>query len=253
MKRPAILLYGILCYLAFFLTFSYLIGFVVDWLVPRSVDRAPVAESLGDWLVNAGLIALFGVQHAIMARPAFKARWTRIVPAAAERSTFVLATCAVLVLMFWQWRAVPTVVWSFEHPVAVAALYALCGVGFATVFVSSLLIDHFELFGLRQSWDGFRGRPTQAPKFVERGLYRWVRHPLMLGILIAFWATPHMTLGHLMFAVLFSAYVLIGTTMEERDLMRAHRDSYAAYRARTAMLFPAPRRSPAPVSVPRDA
>jgi len=244
MKRPFFLFYGVAAYALFHAAFLYLIGFVANLCVPRSVDvGGPASTSAGSAVViNLLLIAAFGVQHAIMARPAFKAWWTRFVPAPLERSTFVIATCAALGLIYWQWRPLGETVWSVQQPTAAYALWGLCALGWTIALASTFLIDHWELFGLRQSIAGWRGVPHRRPEFVTRGLYRYVRHPLMLGMLLAFWATPEMTLSHLVFALGMSSYVLIGVSLEERDLMNAHPRDYADYRRRTGMLLPSPRR-----------
>jgi protein-S-isoprenylcysteine O-methyltransferase Ste14 len=189
-------------------------------------------------LINGLLLGLFAVQHAVMARPGFKAWWTRIVPAAAERSTFVLSTCVVLALLVWQWRPIEGIVWRVDWPMAAGFLYAVSFLGWGIVLYSSFLIDHFDLFGLRQVWFYFRGKQYTSHPFVERSLYRLVRHPLMLGFLIAFWATPNMTAGHLVFALLTTGYILIGTRIEERDLVQFLGDAYLSYRARTPGLIP---------------
>ncbi|HLU40033.1 MAG TPA: NnrU family protein [Planctomycetota bacterium] len=241
MKRVFILLYGVVCYLLFLAAFLYLIGFVGDLLVPRSVDRGNPSAGPGGWLANLGLVALFGLQHGLMARRPFKAWITRFIPSAMERSTFVLATVAVLTLLYTQWRPMPDVVWSVEHPVGRAVLHALFAAGFGIVLVSTFLIDHFDLFGLRQSWLGFRGKPYTKLRFTTRLFYRHVRHPLMLGFLIAFWATPTMTLGHLLFAGAMSCYIFVGIAMEERDLLRDDPQNYGAYRQTVPMILPLPR------------
>ncbi|MEZ5965624.1 MAG: isoprenylcysteine carboxylmethyltransferase family protein [Planctomycetota bacterium] len=239
----SILLYGVLCYAVFLATFLYLMGFVTDVAVPRTVDRGGTpAAGLEHWILDLSLVALFGLQHAVMARRGFKRRWTRIVPAAAERSTFVLATCAVLALLFWSWRPIPEVVWTVQQPLAWWALTVVGGAGWAIVLLSTFLIDHFALFGLRQAWMAFRDRHDPAPRFVTRGFYRYVRHPLMTGFLLAMWATPHMTVGHLLFAAAITGYVLLGTALEERDLLAAHPAEYPAYRERTPALLPLGRR-----------
>jgi protein-S-isoprenylcysteine O-methyltransferase Ste14 len=231
------LLYGAACYALFLATFLYAIGFVSGLVVPRTVDgglRAPIAEAV---LVNGGILALFAVQHTIMARRAFKRAWTRIVPVHVERATFVLVTCVLLWALFLQWRQLPGVLWSLEGPSA-WFLRGVSFLGWGVVLVSSFLIDHFELFGLRQVVRHFRGRPAAAPAFRERSLYRVVRHPLMLGFLLAFWATPVMTMGHLFFAAMCSGYILVGIQIEERSLVAEHGDSYRDYRRRVPMLLP---------------
>ncbi|MGE3173936.1 MAG: methanethiol S-methyltransferase [Planctomycetota bacterium] len=239
------LLFGVTGYAIFFGTFLYLIGFVTGLLAPVTVDVGGPIEPV--WLalaIDAALISLFGVQHAIMARPWFKRWLTRVVPQPLERTVFVLATCGVLALMFWQWRPIPNVLWSLDGAPA-ALLRALCFTGWGIVLLSTFLIDHFDLFGLRQVWLPFRGRPYVQRPFVERGLYRRMRHPLMFGMVLAFWAAPTMTLGHLAFAGFFSIYIAIGLRLEERDLVAQHGESYLDYRRRVRSLLPLRRGRPA--------
>jgi len=243
-RRAAILVYGVAVYALFLATFLYLIAFVAGVFVPKHIDSGASESTLSALLVNGAFLAAFVVQHVIMARPAFKRWWTRIVPAAAERSTFVLAAVTILIAMVWQWRAVPTVVWHVDG-FAATVLWSVSALGWATVLVATFLIDHFHLFGLRQSVMGFLGREERAPKFVERSLYRLMRHPLMTGFMLAFWATPHMTVGHLFFAVMCTGYALAGTWIEERDLIAAHGDSYRDYRKRVRGFLPIPRRTSA--------
>ncbi|MBX3463871.1 MAG: isoprenylcysteine carboxylmethyltransferase family protein [Planctomycetes bacterium] len=240
-SRVLTLLYGTAVYTLFLGTFLYMIGFVAGVLVPKHIDSGPAGPLGTALLVNGGLLAAFALQHAIMARPGFKRRWTRLVPPAAERSTFVLATCTVLATMVWQWRPMPDVVWQVEGTAAIA-MQAASGAGWLLVLVATFLIDHFELFGLRQVVLHFQGRNPRAAAFRERSLYRWVRHPIMLGFLIAFWATPVMTVGHLFFALMCTGYILVGVRMEEADLVRAHGDAYLDYRRRVPGLLPLPRR-----------
>ncbi len=238
MTRALTLAYGVAAYCVFLATFLYLIGFVGGLVVPKDVNSGAVGPLGAAVLINSLLLGLFAVQHAVMARPAFKAWWTRIVPEAVERSTFVLATCVVLGLMVWQWRPIEGTIWLIEQPIASGILRALSFLGWGLVLFSSFLIDHFDLFGLRQVWLYFRGEEYTQHPFVERSLYRIVRHPLMLGFLIAFWATPNMTGGHLVFALLTTGYILIGTCIEERDLVQILGDDYIEYRARTPSLIP---------------
>lgn len=240
--RAACLAYGSLVYLLFLGTFLYAVGFISGLVVPKTVDQGeavPLAEAL---LVNGGFLALFAVQHTVMARRAFKRWWTRIVPKPVERSTFVLATCAILIPMYGQWRLIPGELWAFEGLLA----WLLRGaqfVGFAVVLYSTFLIDHFELFGLRQVVRHFQRLPAEAPVFRERSLYRFVRHPLMLGFLLAFWATPVMSLGHLFFAVMCTGYILVGIQIEERTLVAEHGESYRDYQRRVPMLLPTGQRA----------
>jgi protein-S-isoprenylcysteine O-methyltransferase Ste14 len=240
--RFAALLYSTTVYLGFLATFLYLIGFVGGGLVPKHIDSGATVSTAQALLVNGGFLALFALQHMIMARTWFKKRWTKIVPSVVERSTFVLVTSVILCAMVWQWRPLPTVLWHVEG-LGATALWTVCGLGWAIVLVSTFLIDHFELFGLRQSVRHFRGLEATAPRFQERSLYRFVRHPLMTGFLLAFWATPHMTVGHLFFALMCTGYILIGTRIEERDLVAAHGERYLDYRRRVPGLLPLPRRS----------
>jgi len=238
--RALVLAYGSLIYAGFLATFLYAIGFVTGLWVPKAINdgaAVPMGEAL---LVNASILMLFAVQHTIMARPGFKAWWTRIVPAAVERSTFVLATCMILGLLFWQWRPLPFdgVLWTVTNPIAVNALWTVCALGWGLVLYATFLIDHFDLFGLRQVVLHFRGKPYTDPKFQEKSMYRLVRHPLLLGFAIAFWATPVMTWSHLLFAAMTTLYMLVGIEFEERDLLAAHGDSYREYRRRVPMLLP---------------
>lgn len=237
--RLLTLLYGIGVYVFFLATFLYLLGFVGNWLVPKSIDSGEPAASTGTAIaINVLLLAVFAIQHTIMARPAFKRWWIRFVPAAIERSTFVLLATAILAVLAWQWRPLPEAIWQVYDPVGIALLSGISLAGWGIVLVSTFLIDHFELFGLKQTIGYATGRPAQPPAFKERLFYRWVRHPLMLGFLIAFWATPVMTQGHLLFAVVTTVYILIGVTIEERTLVSLHGERYEDYRRRVSMLFP---------------
>jgi len=237
MKRFLVLLYGVICYAVFFATFLYAIGFIGNFLVPRSIDSAPMT-SLGVALaVDIALLALFALQHSVMARPAFKRWWTRIVPVAMERSTYTLLSSLALILLFWQWRPIGAVVWTVDSETGRALLYAGFTFGWLLLLVSTFLINHFDLFGLRQVWLYFRGRPYAEIPFRTPALYKFVRHPLYVGWLFTFWCAPTMTAAHLLFAVLTTAYILIGIQFEERDLTHAF-PGYAAYRKRVPMLIP---------------
>lgn len=250
-KGTLVLLYGLAAYSAFFVTFLYAIGFVGNWFVPKSIDSGaagPLAPSL---LINALLLSVFVVQHTVMARPAFKRWWTRIVPVEAERSTFVLAASASLALLFWLWRPAPTVLWSVDGAAAFA-LTAASLAGYGIVLISSCAISHLDLFGVRQAWLRFRNQPYAPVGFRVVGLYRLVRHPLMLGFMIAFWCTPTMTAGHLFFAIMTTAYILLGVRIEERDLAAEHGEDYFAYRRRVRGLIPLPVRN-VPRAAPRRA
>lgn len=247
MKRMLIFLYGVFAYALFFVTFCYAIGFVANLVVPKSIDSGTPIDLIPALVINGLLLSLFVVQHTIMARPAFKAWWTTIIPKAMERSTFVLLASAILVLTFWQWKPLPGIVWDVQIP---ALRYALIGIslgGYLIVLYSSFLIDHFDLFGLRQVVLHLRGIPYSHKPFMERSLYKVVRHPLMLGFLIAFWVTPTMSVGHLFFAIMTTGYIFFGTWIEERDLVAQHGEQYLAYRRRTPGLLPRwmPKREPA--------
>jgi protein-S-isoprenylcysteine O-methyltransferase Ste14 len=241
MSRIVAFVYGVVAYAIFFATFLYAVGFVGNLVVPKSLDSAPVGPLGTSLLINLGLLALFAVQHSVMARPGFKRMWTRIVPAAVERSTYVLASSLALILLFWQWRPLGGVVWDIQNPLVRALIHAEFAFGWALVLVTTFLINHFDLFGLRQVWLHLRGRPYQPLRFTTPGPYRAVRHPLYVGWLFAFWATPTMTVTHLLFAVATTAYILIAIQLEERDLVAAHPE-YANYRRRVPMLVPTIRR-----------
>lgn len=231
------LVYGVLSYVCFLAVFLYAIGFVGGVAVPHGID-GPLEGALATALaVDLAVLAIFAVQHSVMARPAFKVVWTRVVPQAVERSTYVLAASAALALLFWQWRPLGGEVWRVESPALRAAVHAVSACGWLTVLVTTFLIDHFELFGLKQVWRQFRGTAAAPPHFVTPGPYRSVRHPLYLGFLLAFWAAPTMSVTHLLFAGMTTAYVLVAIQLEERDLVAAHPE-YAAYRRQVPMLVP---------------
>jgi methanethiol S-methyltransferase len=253
MGRALALLYGIVCYVVFFATFLYAIAFVGGFAVPRTVDAGGPAAGLTEaLLVNAVLLSVFALQHSVMARQGFKRWWTRIVPKSLERSTYVLASSLALILIFWQWRPMPEIVWDVEAAAARYALWALFWTGWLLVLVSTFLISHFDLFGLRQVWLRFRDRPYRPLPFQIHSLYRFVRHPLLLGFFVAFWAIPTMTVGHLLFAVATSGYMLVAIQFEERDLVAFHGEAYERYREQTGMLVPRPGRQADPALVSRD-
>jgi methanethiol S-methyltransferase len=238
-------IYGVVCYGVFFATFLYAIGFLGGFAVPFTVDAGGPDASAGVAIaINLALLALFGIQHSVMARPAFKEAWTKIVPKAMERSTYVLLSSLILMLTFWQWRPMPAVIWDVQGDVARAIVWALFGFGWVLLLVSTFLINHFELFGLKQVWQNLKGHRATEARFREPLLYKIVRHPLYVGWLMTFWAIPTMTLGHLVFATGASAYILVAIQFEERDLIRAHPE-YAEYRRRVPMLIPGFRRDAA--------
>jgi protein-S-isoprenylcysteine O-methyltransferase Ste14 len=244
LERTFHFLYGVACYAVFLATFLYAIAFVGGFLVPTQLDApagsTPVVQAI---LIDALLLLVFAVQHSVMARPWFKARWTRIVPPPVERSTYVLAASLALALVFWQWRPIGITVWSVEDPVARALLWTLFAGGWSTVLAVTFLINHFDLFGLRQVWLSLRGRPYTPVSFRTPLPYRHVRHPLYLGFMLAFWATPHMTVAHLLFALLTTGYILIAIRFEERDLVAQHGARYEHYRRTVPMLVPRWRRA----------
>ncbi|MHC4392198.1 MAG: methanethiol S-methyltransferase [Planctomycetota bacterium] len=244
MTRLLVLAFGVMSYALFFGTFLYQIGFLCDLFVPKAINDGhlvPVAEAV---VWNVALLGLFAIQHTIMARLAFKAWWTRIVPASIERSIFVLLSSLLLLLMNWQWRPLPDFVWHVGDPIGRSIVYAVSFAGWGLVLYSTLLIDHFDLFGLRQVWLYFKGKEYTEVPFKERVVYSWVRHPLMLGFMIAFWATPDMTQGHLLFAAVVTAYTLVGIQFEERTLIAMHGDDYREYKERVSMIIPMPPRKP---------
>lgn len=250
MSRIVVFAYGLVAYAAFLVTIVYAIGFLGNFAVPKPID-AGVGGSVGTAvLINVLLLAAFAIQHTIMARPAFKARWMKIIPPAAERSTFVLVASLLLGLIFWQWRPIAGVVWQVDHLLPRVVLYGLFLVGWSLVFYSSFLIDHFDLFGLKQVYCHLKGKPYSPPVFRTVSLYEWVRHPLMLGFVIASWAAPAMTYGHLLFAVVITAYIFIGIHIEERDLLGAHGDDYRRYLEETPMLLPWPKKRAKPALEP---
>jgi len=238
MNRLIALIYGIACYAFFFITFLYTIAFVENFPVPQTIDvgpRTPMTEAL---IINMVLMALFAIQHSVMARPQFKAWWTQFVPKPVERSTYVLFATLLLALLCWQWRPIPAVVWHVGDPLGAAMLTGLSVLGFLIVLSSSFLINHFELFGVHQVVNNLTNRTMPAPRFHTPLFYKFVRHPLYLGFIIAFWVTPTMTAGHLLFAAVTTAYIFIGMLLEERDLIDVFGDDYRRYRQRVAMIVP---------------
>ncbi len=238
MGRFIAFLYGLVAYVAFFGTILYAIGFVEGLFVPKTIDvggEAPLAEAL---IVNLLLMSVFAIQHSVMARKPFKAWWTQFVPPSVERSTYVLFSSLALMLLFWQWRAMPSVVWQIADTKTANAVLALSLVGWVIVFTSTFLINHFELFGLHQVANNLTGRPMPQMRFRTPLLYKLVRHPIYLGFIIAFWAAPTMTAGRLLFAAVTTAYIFVGIFLEERDLIEMFGDEYRRYRERVGMLVP---------------
>ncbi len=243
MGRMLAFAYGVAAYVVFLGTILYAIGFVTGFAVPKTLDTGwpgPIGEAL---IVNILLMSLFAVQHSVMARKPFKQWWTQFVPASIERSTYVLLASLALILLFWQWRPIPTIVWQVSEPTLAMALLGLSLFGWFLVFLSTFLINHFELFGLHQVLLNLAGRATAEPRFKTPVLYKLIRHPIYLGFIIAFWATPVMTVGHLLFAAVTTAYIFVGIALEERDLIEMFGDEYRHYRQRVAMLVPLWRRS----------
>ncbi len=238
MKRLFVLLYGFASYAVFFATFLYAVGFIGNLIVPKSIDSVPEAPLATALFINLVLLAVFAVQHSLMARPFFKRRWTKIIPAAAERSTYVLFSSLALILLFALWEPMGGVIWSISNPTGQWFAYGAYAFGWALLLFSSYAINHFDLFGLRQSYLYFRGRETTPLKFVQPWIYRVVRHPLYVGWFFIVWATPTMTVAHFVFALGCSLYMLIGIQLEERDLENEHPE-YADYKRRVPMLVPA--------------
>ena len=238
MSRILSLAYGVVSYLIFFATFLYAIGFVGNFAVPTTLDGEPTASTTTALLINLGLLALFAIQHSVMARPTFKRWWTKFVPVHLERSTYTLFSSLALIAMFALWQPMGGSLWTVTGDAGRVALFSLYAFGWGLLLFVTFLINHFDLFGLRQVWLHFRGRPYTSLNFVTPWLYRQVRHPLYVAWLIIFWATPTMTVAHLLFAVMTTAYILIAIQLEERNLIDEHGDSYRAYRSKVPMLIP---------------
>jgi protein-S-isoprenylcysteine O-methyltransferase Ste14 len=238
MKRFVIFAYGLVNYVIFLGVFLYFVGFLGNLLVPRAIDSEPSEPLWRAAAVNLALILVFGLQHSVMARPTFKQWWTRLVPHEAERSTYVLFTNLALILLFWQWRPMGIVIWDVTDPVGRGLLYALFASGWLTVLVTTFLINHFDLFGLRQVWLAVRQEPYTHLAFQMPGPYKFVRHPMYIGWLLAFWATPTMTIGHLVLAAGLTAYILVAIGFEERNLAEFHGPAYEDYRRKVPMLVP---------------
>ncbi len=245
-RRILVLTYGLFTYVVFLGVFLYAVGFAGNFIVPKSVDTGAQTSMTVAVLVDLGLLALFGVQHSVMARPTFKRWWTRFVPPSIERSTYMMASNACLIALFIWWRPITVPVWDVQNPLGRAACWAVFAGGYGLVLYVTFLINHFDLFGLRQVWLRFRRREHAPVGFVQPAAYRIVRHPLYVGWIIGFWATPTMSLGHLLFAAVNTLYMLIAIQFEERNLAAEHGEKYLAYRRRTPMLIPFRRRAVAP-------
>lgn len=237
MGKLVIFLYGLVAYAVFFVSFLYAIGFVENYLVPKSIDSGEAGPMLMALITDAILLGIFAIQHSVMARPAFKAWWTRMVPKAAERSTYVILSSLLLFLLYWQWQPMPGVIWSVEGTGA-TVLLALSGLGWLVVLVSTFIINHFDLFGLRQVWLNLQGKEYTYLAFEKKAFYKFVRHPIMLGFIVAFWAAPIMTVGHLVFSIATTCYILLAIQFEEHDLMTYHGDAYKKYRQQVGMIIP---------------
>lgn len=238
MNKHLIFAYGIFSYLVFFLSFLYAIGFLGGFIVPKTINSGDVQPLLPSLIVNAILLSLFAIQHTIMARARFKKWLTRSIPEATERSTFVLLSSLLLFLMFALWQPMPMIIWQVDSAIGQTLIWTLFLLGWLTVFLSTFMINHFDLFGLRQVWLHYKDEPYHHIEFQTTALYKFVRHPIMLGFIIAFWATPVMTLGHLIFAVATTAYIVIGIQFEESELLDLLGEDYADYRENVSMLIP---------------
>jgi protein-S-isoprenylcysteine O-methyltransferase Ste14 len=246
MGRTLALVYGAVSYMVFLVATLYAIGFVGDLIVPKTIDAGPAVPFMHALIVDALLLGLFAIQHGVMARPTFKRWWTTIIPRSIERSTFVLFASLLLLLLYWQWLPMPTVIWDAQHTAVGMLLQGLYFVGWLIAFLSTFLINHFDLFGLQQVYVNWRAREYTSPGFKIPALYKLVRHPLMLGFLIAFWATPRMTVGHLLFSLATTGYILVGIHLEERDLLTVYGQAYRHYQQHVSILLPLPKKPSMP-------
>ena len=238
MNQIVAFMYGCLAYTVFFITFLYSIGFVGNLVVPKSIDTGSESTFVVSLLINVILLGLFAIQHSVMARPGFKQWWTKFIPEPIERSTYVLISSLLLALLFWLWQPMTGVVWNVENTFGSFVLSGIFWLGWVIVLLSTFMINHFDLFGLRQVYLNMLNKEYISIDFKTPALYKYVRHPIMLGFIIAFWATPEMTIGHLVFAIATSAYIFIGIYFEEKDLMNIHGETYGKYRHQVSMLFP---------------
>lgn len=250
MAGLAAVIYGIIGYGFTLVALLYLIGFVGDFIVPKSIESGTAGPLLQSVIIDAMLIALFAIQHSVMARQGFKRWWTRIVPPSVERSTYVLFTSLVLFILYWQWRPIPALIWNVQNSTGAAVLLGIFWLGWFVLVVSTFMLSHFELFGLSQVFARLFGKESSKAEFHTPLLYRYVRHPIYLGILLAIWATPAMSAGHFLFSFLVTGYIFIGIQLEERDLLQLFGDQYRQYRQRAAMLIPLPGRK---FTGPKDA
>lgn len=238
MKKVLIFLYGIICYVMFLGTFLYAVFFIADLIVPKTIDSGTAGAFGQSLLIDAILLSIFAIQHTGMARPAFKKWWTRVIPKHMERSTYVLLANLSLILLFWKWRPMPDVIWSVGSQWGQAVIWALFVAGWFILLTGTFMINHFHLFGLKQVYEGLQNKQLSSPKFMSPGYYKYIRHPLMLGFIIGFWATPEMTLGHLIFSIAATGYILVALKFEEHDLITYHGDTYIEYKKRVPMLIP---------------
>lgn len=240
-KNILFLLYGVASYFLFFGTVLYMMGFMVGMFVPKHIDNGPETSLLVALAINLFWLSLFGVQHTVMARPKFKEWWTKIVPQPIERSTYVLISTLLIIGLFWQWRPIDIPIWDFQGTAMGAVMLGLYALGWLILFAATYMIDHFDLFGLKQVYFNFIEKTLSPPQFHVRFLYKLCRHPLMLGWIITFWATPYMSAGHALFAAVWTGYILIALIYEERDLVRYHGEDYKAYQQSVPKLIPLPK------------